>query len=119
MPKTTEECSISLLEEIYQSGMSLQDIFQNTGGSSLIASRTECFVHVEGSRLHTRLTFINNTAGRGGDVLYGGLVALGYDGDWNCLLSFKNIYDMSQQSGLSLINFHLECVSAMKRSLTV
>ena len=35
-------------------------------------------------------TFINNTAGRGGDVLYGGLVALGYDGDWNCLLSFKN-----------------------------
>ena len=30
-------------------------------------------------------------------------MALGYDGDWNCLLS-KNISDMSQQSGLSLIS---------------
>ena len=81
--------------------MSLQDISQHTGGSSLIASRTEWF---EGSRSHARLTFIHNTAGRGGDVLYGELVALGYDGDWNCLLSFKNISDMSQQSGLSLIS---------------
>ena len=31
-------------------------------------------------------------------------MALGYDGDWNCLLSFKNISDMSQQSGLSPIS---------------
>ena len=31
-------------------------------------------------------------------------MALGYDGDWNCLLRFKNISDMSQQSGLSLIS---------------
>ena len=37
-------------------------------------------------------------AERGGDVVYGGLVALGYDGDWNCLLSFKNISDMTGQS---------------------
>ena len=103
-------------EESYQTSMSLQDIvpsspnnYINNYGSwevdaSLITSRTECFVSVEGSRSHTRLTFINNTAGKGGDVLYGGLVALGYDGDWNCLLSFKNISDMSQQSGLSLIS---------------
>ena len=96
-------------EESYETSMSLQDIFQNNhgvnqGGGSLIISRTECFVHVEGSRSHARLTFINNTAGKGGDVLYGGLVALGYDGDWNCLLSFKNISDISQQSGLSLIS---------------
>ena len=93
-------------EESYETSMSLQDIIQNTGGGSLITSRTECFVHVEGNRSHARFTFINNTAGRGGDVLYGGLVALGYDGDWNCLLSFKNISDMSQQSGLSLISSH-------------
>ena len=96
-------------EESYETSMSLQDIFQNyhsfnQGGGSLIISRTECFVRVEGSRSHARLTFINNTAGRGGDVLYGGLVSLGYDGDWNCLLSFKNISDISQQSGLSLIS---------------
>ena len=62
------------------------------------------FVLVEGSRSYAQLTFINNTAGKGGDVLYGGLVALGYDGHWNCLLSFKKISDMSQQNGLSLIS---------------
>ena len=66
-------------------------------------SMTECFIHVKGSRSDPRLVFINNTAGKGGDVLYGGLVVLGWDGDWNCLLSFKNISDMSQQSGLSAI----------------
>ena len=105
-------------EESYQASMSLQDIIQSSQNfyigsynygswevdGSLITSRTECFVRVEGSRSHARLTFVNNTAGKGGDVLYGGLVALGYDGDWNCLLSFKNISDMSQQSGLSLIS---------------
>ena len=95
-----------ITEESYETSISLQDIIQYNGGGSLITSKTECFVNVEGSclRLHARLTFINNTAGRGGDVLYGGLVALGYDGDWNCLLSFKNISYMSQQSGLSLIS---------------
>ena len=102
-------------EELYETSMFLQDIIQfsqrnsfNTHDQevdgSLIISRTECFVRVEGSRSHARLTFINNTAGKGGDVLYGGLVALGYDGDWNCLHSFKNISDMSQQGGLSLIS---------------
>ena len=91
-------------EESYETSMSLQDIIEFDGGGYLITSRTECFVHVEGSRSHARLTFINNTAGKGGDVLYGGLVALGYDGDWNCLLSFQNISNMSLQSGLSLIS---------------
>ena len=97
-------------EESYQTSMSLQDIIQISQNDyydidgSLVISRAECFVRVEGSRSHARLTFFNNTAGKGGDVLYGGLVALGYDGDWNCLHSFKNISDMSQQSGLSLIS---------------
>ena len=91
-------------EESYERSVSLQDIIQLKLGGSLITSRTECFVHVEGSRSHARFTFINNTSGRGGDVLYGGLVALGYDGDWNCLLSFKNISDISQQGSLSLIS---------------
>ena len=100
-------------EESYQTSMSLKDIIESSQNDyydnyevdgSLIISKTECFVLVEGSRSHARLTFINNTAGKGGDVLYGGLVALGYDGDWICLLSFKNISDISQQSGLSLIS---------------
>ena len=63
-----------------------------------VTSRTKCFFQVEGTRSMTRLTFINNTAESGGDILYGGLVATGYDGDWNCLLSFKNISDMTTQS---------------------
>ena len=66
--------------------------------------RTRCFLSVEGNRSQARLIFTNNTADKGGDVVYGGLVALGYDGDWNCLLSFKNISDMSQQNGLSVIS---------------
>ena len=68
-----------------------------------IVSQTKCFIFVDSSRFDTKLVFINNTARIGGDVLYGGLVALGMDGVWNCLLSFKNISDMSQQSGLSTI----------------
>ena len=91
-------------EELYETSMSLQDIVVNLKISSMITSRRECFVNVEGSRSHAQLIFINNTAGRGGDVLYGELVTLGYDGDWNCLLSFKNISNMSQQSGLSRIS---------------
>ena len=70
----------------------------------LITTNTTCFIHVEGDRSQARLIFANNTAGRGGDVVYGGLVALGYDGDWNCLQSFKNVSDMSQQNDLSVVS---------------
>jgi len=48
------------------------------------------------------MTFVNNSAGKGGDLLYGGHVALGLDGDCNCVDSFKNISNISQ-NGLSLI----------------
>ena len=68
-------------EELYEISMSLQDIVVNLKIGSMITSRTQCFVNVEGSRSYPQLTFINNTAGRGGDVLYGELVTLGYDGD--------------------------------------
>ena len=90
-------------EESYVSSMTLSDIKNVNSIGSLTTSMTKCFIRVEGSRSDTRPVFINNTAGKGGDVLYGGLVALGWDGSWNCLLSFKNISDMSQQSGLSTI----------------
>ena len=66
-------------------------------------SRTTCFINTEGSRSQTRFTFANNSAGKGGDILYGGQVALGLDGDWNCLDSFKEISNISQ-NGLSLIS---------------
>ena len=77
--------------------------------------QTTCFLNVKGSRLHTRLTFVNNTARKGGDIIYGGLVALGWDSDWNCLNSFKNSSNISQTS-LSLITsapYDIECVFAM------
>ena len=61
-----------------------------------------CFLNIEGSRSQVRLTFVNNSAEKGGDILYGGHVALGLDGDWNCLESFRNISTILQD-GLSLI----------------
>ena len=91
-------------EEMQGTSMSLHDVLVQNFESPIVILQTECFVHVEGSRLDAKLIFMNNTAGKGGDVLYGGLVALGYDEDWNCLLGFKNVSDMSQQSGLSLIS---------------
>ena len=114
----TENCKVSFIEncassiggviyinteESYMSSMTLNDIKYHSVIGSLTTSRTKCFIQVQGSRSDTRLVFVNNTAGKGGDVLYGGLVALGWDGDWNCLLSFKNISDMTQQNGLSTI----------------
>ena len=86
------------LEQMYDTGMLISEVFSEYP-SQFDASQTNCFLKVEGFRGQTpRLTFINNTAEKGGDVLYGGLVASGYDGDWNCLLSFKNVSDMSEQS---------------------
>ena len=77
-------------------------IYQGT--RSFITSGTHCFIQVAGTRSNTaHLTFINNTAVEGGDVVYGGQVAAGYDGDWNCLLSFKNISDMTDQSSVKQI----------------
>ena len=70
-----------------------------------IIRQTPCFLHVEGRTTQKRMTFENNTSGNGGDVLYGGSLALGWDRvGWNCLLSFKNISDMSQQKGYSQIS---------------
>ena len=66
-------------------------------------SRSTCFLNIEGSRYQKRLIFVNNSAGKGGDILYGGHVPLGIDGHWNCLDSFKNISNISQ-NGLSLIS---------------
>ena len=70
----------------------------------LVTTNTRCFIQVEGDRSQARLIYVNNTAGRGGDVVYGGLVALGYDGDWNCLQSFKNVSDLTQQNNSSVIS---------------
>ena len=75
-----------------------------TGEDAVVVSRMPwCFLHVSGRRDHPRLVFRGNTAGKGGDVLYGGRLALGDSGETtNCMQSFKNISNISQDS-LSLI----------------
>ena len=75
----------------------------STPSSVSLVAHYLCFFKTEGSRSQRKFTFENNTAGKGGDILYGGHVEYGWDGDWNCLLSFKNISNISQ-SGLSLIS---------------
>ena len=62
-----------------------------------------CFLHVLGERKHPRMTFKGNWAGKGGDVLYGGHLAIGENGvSTNCLQSFWNISEIAQ-TGLSLV----------------
>ena len=92
----------------------------NTGGVFYIATdmhwedygispwpMTKCFLSTKCDRSQTKFVFVNNSAGMGGDILYGGQVALGLDGKRNCpdncLDSFKNISNISQ-NGLSLIS---------------
>ena len=89
-----------ITEEFSDTSTSIKQIIKTTVNDlkTFISLRTYCFLHVLRSRSKTRLTFINNTAERGGDVVYGGLVASGYDGSWNCLLSFKKISNMTWQT---------------------
>ena len=76
-------------EEIKEIALTLDDFLKKNHIGSVIATHTECFLYVEGSKSQKRLEFVNNTEGKGGDVLYGGLVALGWDEDWNCLFVYK------------------------------
>ena len=69
-----------------------------------MTSSTECFIHIESDIQEKRLIFAGNRADKGGDVLFGGLVALGWDGNTNCLDSFKHVSDLSEQSGTSVIS---------------
>ena len=74
--------------------------------ATLILADTSCFLQVEGNRSESLLTFTNNTAGYAGDLIYGGQIAYGWDGDWNCFLGFKNISStrVSPKGNLSLIS---------------
>jgi len=77
----------------------------NTGGVFYIASDIYlgdlkvkehiCFLNTEGRRSQTRFTFVNNSAGKGGDILYGGYVRYSLDGVWNCLDTIKEASNIS------------------------
>ena len=55
------------------------------------SSHRECFLNTPVDRSQIQFTFVNNSAGIRGNILYGGQVAFALDGDWNCLESFENI----------------------------
>ena len=63
----------------------------------------ECFLHIHGERNRSYLTFNGNSAGKAGDVLYGGHLSIGLNGiKSNCLQNFWNAADILQD-GLSTI----------------
>ena len=55
------------------------------------SSHRTCFLNTPVDRSQIQFTFVNNSAGLGGDILYGGQIPFALDGDWNCLESFENI----------------------------
>ena len=69
--------------------------------------RSTCFLTPQHGLIlhHKRFTFVNNSAGKGGDILYGGEILFGYEKLTlrNCLLIF-NWLSSILQNGLSLIS---------------
>ena len=53
--------------------------------------------------LTQNLIFANNSAGKGGNIVYGGNLAYGFSGNKNCMDTFKDILNISETS-LSLIS---------------
>ena len=68
-------------------------------------SHRKCFLNIPVDRSQIQFIFVNNSAGMGGDILYGGQVASSFDGNWNCLESFENISTINvYQNDFSLIS---------------
>ena len=99
-----------ITEEFFARSKTLYDIRTRAHVGSETKSTTNCFFQIEGVWSNKILNFVGNTAGKGGDVLFGGLVALGWDGDVNCLDSFKSISDFSGQNEASVISSAPSCV---------
>ena len=59
--------------------------------ATVVVVGTSCFIEVLGKGELELFTFSNNTAGYGGDLIFGGLIANGWDGDTNCLARFENV----------------------------
>ena len=67
--------------------------------------RNTCFLKIDGTSIQTRFTFVNNSAGKGGDILYGGKILFGLEETThlNCLESLHRVSNILQ-NGLSLIS---------------
>ena len=107
----------SIISLVKNSNVKFENNFaKNTGGVFYIGvndyvylgdtfSHRKCFLNIPVDRSQIHLIFVNNSAGVGGDILYGGQVAFALDGNWNCLESFENISTItSSQNDLSLIS---------------
>ena len=70
---------------------------------SIIPTST-CFLRTQMDNSSTQnFIFSNNSAGKGGDIVYGGHVAYGVNNNKNCMDTFKDISNISETS-LSLIS---------------
>ena len=67
-------------EEFLIQSKTFSEVLTNTSRHGTeFKSMTNCFIQVERIRSRKMLTFTGNSAGKGGDVIFGGLVALGWD----------------------------------------
>ena len=69
-----------------------------------VVPRSNCFLktQIDNSSMDNFI-FTNNSAGKGGDIVYGGYVAYGLNGNKNCMDTFKEISNISEAS-LSLVS---------------
>ena len=78
--------------------------FYTATGTGDIYMGSVCMIELE-RKDQTALEFHNNSAGSGGDVVYGGHMELATTADGsNCLLEFKNISVVSQNNTMSVIS---------------
>ena len=63
-----------------------------------------CFLRIQMDNRSTQnFLFSNNSAGKGGDIVYGGHVAYGFNNNKNCIETLKDVSNISETS-LSLIS---------------
>ena len=69
-----------------------------------IFTTSTCFLRTQTYKVtNQNFIFANNSAGKGGDIVYGGHIAYGFDENKNCMDNFKAISNISEAS-LSLIS---------------
>ena len=95
-----------ITQERYSACKSLFDIQTDAQVGSQSRVETVCFIttQLQAVRSEKKLSFSGNTAGKGGDVLFGDSVASGWDGHINCLDAFKSISNFSEQNMASLVS---------------
>ena len=107
----------SIISLVRDSNVEFENNFAtNTGGVFYVGAEDnlyfagtfsygKCFLNTPRDRTKIQFRFVNNSAGIGGDILYGGQVEFSLDCGWNCLESFENISTVTPyKNNLSLIS---------------